>query len=129
MTEVVSPCLLCLGLSVPTDSPDAVYVQAESPERALQLLRLFRFDLVVVTVGTISRPLPEFIRQIRQVCPDMKWVLVSTPGSDPILPQDELEARCHGALAVLDLVQGLDDLTDLVCSVRKRPGTLLVRNV
>lgn len=129
MTEVVSPCLLCLGLSVPTDSPDAVYVQAESPERALELLRLLRFDLVVIAAGVTHAPLSGFIRPMRRICPDMKWVLVSTSDSDPILPQNELDARCHGALAVLDLVQGWDDLLELAWSVRKRSGSSLALSV
>jgi DNA-binding response OmpR family regulator len=129
MTELESPCLLCIGLPVPTDGPDGTYVQAESGYQALELARFMRFDLLVVTVGTLSMSLNEFLRRMRERSREVKWVLVSTPWSSPIRPEDELLARSNGVLAVLDLVQGLDDLLELARSIRRRSGSSLVLNM
>jgi hypothetical protein len=120
MTNVTAPCLLCIGLSVPPDGPDGTYVHADTARRGLELIKLLQFDLVVVAPGEIGMSVPQFVRQMRVVAPWLKWVLASTRTSDPVTTQDELAARCNGALAVIDEIESFDELLTLASSVRMR---------
>lgn len=120
MTQATAPCLLCIGLSVPPDGPEGTYVHADTARRGLELLKLLQFDLVVVAPGQIGMSIPQLVRQMRVVAPWLKWVLASTRTSPPITAQDELAARCNGALAVIDEISAIDELLSLASSVRSR---------
>ncbi len=120
MTQATAPCLLCIGLSVPPDGPDGTYVHADTARRGLELIKLLQFDLAVVSPGEIGMSIPQFVRQMRVVAPWLKWVLASTQKSSPITAQDELAARCNGALAVIDEIDAFDELLTLATSVRSR---------
>jgi hypothetical protein len=120
MTQATAPCLLCIGLDVPPDGPDGTYVHADSARRGLELLKLLQFDLVVVSPGEIGMSIPQLVRQMRVVSPWLKWVLASTKTSEPITSQDELAARCNGALAVIDEIDTFDELLTLASGVRSR---------
>ncbi len=123
MTQETAPCLLSVGLDVPSDGPDASYVFAENAFRALELMKLLRFDLVVVSPdGLGGMSVPHLVRQMRVIAPWQKWVLAAADanGECGLTQQDELAARCNGALAVIDEVNDWSEVCSLASSVRSR---------
>jgi hypothetical protein len=118
MTSTQSaPSLLSVGLDVPPDAPDGSFVSAESAGRALELMKLLRFDLVVVSPELAGMSIPHFARQLRLVAPWQKWVLATSAG-EGLTMQDELAARCNGALAVIDDVGDWSELLALAARCR-----------
>jgi hypothetical protein len=91
-------------------------VFAQSGGRAIELMKLLRFDLVVATPGGLDLPIPVLSRQMRAISPWQKWALC---GPD-ITDQDELAARCNGALAVLDDVGDWSEFEQMAANVRRR---------
>ncbi len=121
MMQIGAPCLLCIGLHVPPDGPDGTYVHADTARRGLELIKLLQFDLAVVSPRPIGMSIPQLVRQMRIIAPHLKWVLASD--ADPkfgITQQDELAARCNGAVAVLDQVSDFSELLSLASGVRSR---------
>lgn len=121
MPEVPAPCILSVGHEPPPDSPRASYVFAPTGGRALELMKLLRFDLIVATPGGIDLSVPILVRQMRAISPWQKWALVGPDISD----QDELAARCNGALAVLDDRGDWSEFEQMAANVRRRNGRTL----
>ena len=125
MTQESAPCLLSVGLEVPDDGADGSYVFAGNAFRALELMKLLRFDLVVVAPGGVGMSIPHLVRQMRVIAPWQKWVLaangnVSGGNEGGLTQQDELAARCNGALAVIDEVNDWSEVCALASGVRGR---------
>jgi hypothetical protein len=114
MTHEPAPCLLSVCLDVPADSSAGSFVYADGAGRALELLKLLRADLVVVSPAAMDgSSLPVWVRRMRAIAPWQKWVLAG----DGITSRDELAARCNGALAVLDQPVP-DDWSELIALAR-----------
>jgi hypothetical protein len=112
MTQESAPCLLSVGLNVPPDGPDGSYVYADSAGRALELMKLLRFDLVVVSPELAGMSIPHFARRLRMIAPYQKWALATVNG-EVLTQQDELAARCNWALAVIDDVGNWSEIAGL----------------
>jgi len=114
MSEAL-PSVLSVGLVAPGDNDRASYVNASSGGRALELLKLLHVDLLVVAPRLGDLSIAMLVRQARIISPWLKWVLA---GPD-ISTQDEVAARCNGALAVIDDPNDWTELESLAASVRK----------
>jgi len=114
MSEAV-PSVLSVGLIAPSDNDRASYVNANSGSRALELMNLLHFDLLVVAPRLGDLSIAMLVRQARIISPWMKWVLAG-PG---ITSQDEIAARCNGVLAVLDDLNDWTELESLASSARR----------
>lgn len=123
MPEISQPCILSVGQVPPADHDRASFVHATSGARALELMKLLRFDLVAISPGVNDASIPQLIRQMRVIAPWQKWVLVGPGITDPM----ELASRCNGVLAVIDDVgdwSGIESLASSVSRRQMRPAAL-----
>jgi CheY-like chemotaxis protein len=74
------------------------FFHADSGKKALELLRMLRFDLLVTGDQLPDMPVSQLIRRVRAAWPWQKWAMVGSM----ISPQDEISARTLGAMAVFD---------------------------
>lgn len=116
MPENLQPCILSVGHTPPADHDGASFVHATSGGRALELMKLLRFDLVVLSPGVNDVSIPLLIRQMRVIAPWQKWVLVGPGITDPM----ELASRCNGVLAVIDELSDWSELESLALTVGRR---------
>jgi hypothetical protein len=71
----------------------------DSATKALELMRLLRFDLLLVGLR-VDRPPPwDFVRRMRARWPDQKWLLAANDASE-ISPVNEIVARSLGATCI-----------------------------
>lgn len=74
------------------------FFHADSGKKALELLRMLRFDLLVTGDRLPDMPVGHLIRRVRAAWPWQKWAMVGAR----ISTQDEIVARTLGAVAVFD---------------------------
>lgn len=113
MIDDVVPCLLCVRLPVPQDDDEASYIHAETLTRGLELISLLQIALVVVgpSGGKDRITIEQFVRRMRVISPWLKWAMACDPQAGQTLTrQDELAARCNGAMAVVDDVGDFSEL-------------------
>jgi DNA-binding NarL/FixJ family response regulator len=85
------------------------YFHADSAKKALELLRMLRFDLLVTGDRLPDMPVGQFIRRVRVAWPWQKWAMVGSVLS----ARDEIAARTLGAMAVFDAPADWDALGTL----------------
>jgi len=74
------------------------FFHADSGKKALELLRMLRFDLLVTGDQLPDMPVGHLIRRVRAAWPWQKWAMVGSV----LTAQDEIAARTLGAMAVFD---------------------------
>jgi CheY-like chemotaxis protein len=91
------------------DTPVAAgisFFHADSGKKALELLRMLHFDLLVTGDHLPDMPVSHLIRRIRAAWPWQKWAMVGSS----LTTQDEIVARTLGAVAVFDAPPDWDAL-------------------
>ncbi len=87
------------------------------------MMSLLRFALVVVgpSGGKDRITIEQFVRRMRVISPWLKWAMACDPQSGQTLSrQDELAARCNGAMAVMDNVGDFSELRLLAMDLMSR---------
>jgi DNA-binding response OmpR family regulator len=98
---------------------DASFFHAESGAKALELMRVLRFDLLVTGDSLPDMTVNQLVRRVRAAWPWQKWALVA----NDISPQDEIAARSLGAMAVFDAPTDWRMLAELAESIRARAAS------
>lgn len=123
MNEPFEPAILGVCLENTLDTPMGDFLHADSAHRALELLRLMRFELLLTGDRLADMPLETFIVRVKRTWPWQRWVLV-TGSSDH---RQELLARSLGVMAVIDAPLRLDELLEITRNLRPRQAGPSVR--
>jgi len=88
---------------------------AHSARRAIDMLRILSYDLVVVGMQLPDRSLWDFLRHLKTAWPQQTWAVVG----GPITEQQELTARMFGAAAVFAATPTSHELLNLPSHYRE----------
>ena len=87
-----------------------------SARRAIDMLRMLSFDLVIVGMDMPDASVWDFVRRVRTGWAWQKWALVGGVITD----QQEITARMFGAIKVYDVMPSSDELFMLTSSLREK---------
>ena len=86
---------------LPATGPPLDFCSVGSGRRAVEMLRLLSFDLVMVGLRLPDVTVWDFVRRVRTAWAWQKWALVAGP-LGPLTEQQEVSARMLGAVAIYD---------------------------
>jgi len=96
-----------------------------SGRRAIDMLRMLSFDLVVTGMRLPDIDTWDFVRRIRAGWAWQKWALI---GND-ITEQQEITARMFGSLKIFETMPSSDELINMTSAVREKAAlAVLHRN-
>jgi DNA-binding response OmpR family regulator len=107
--------ILGVGLAEQRDWPEREVMLAGQGSQAMELLRLLRFDLVVVDAGLPDGSALSFARTLRRCRPGQRWAMVGST----MTASEEITARTLGVLAVLDVAPSWPEMQALLQRVRR----------
>ena len=101
MSTPFKPCRSVLAIGVRDLSTwqvqDAACVLVQDVNAAIELLRAQVFDLVVIDAGRVGPGAWSFIRALKTVRPEQRWLLVGAQRK-----RDEITARSLGTTAMIE---------------------------
>jgi DNA-binding response OmpR family regulator len=101
------------------------FCSVRSGRRAIDMLRMLSFDLVVTGMRLPDIDTWDFIRRIRAGWSWQKWALI---GND-ITEQQEITARMFGSLKIFETMPSSDELINMTSAVREKAAmAVLHRN-
>jgi hypothetical protein len=92
------------------DPPHADIMDAGSPEDAIELLRVLRFDLAVLGEERLGDAVPAVLKEIKLISPATRCIVVTST----VDAARERAIREAGVLAVLDAPLAFSQLRDVV---------------
>jgi len=92
------------------------FCSVRSGRRAIDMMRMLSFDLVVVGMRIPDLSTWDFIRRIRTGWAWQKWALVG----GAITEQQEITARMFGPLKIYDVMPSSDELLQLTAALREK---------
>jgi hypothetical protein len=107
-------------LNGPVASVGVSFFHADSGKKALELLRMLRFDLLVTGDRLPDMPIGHFLRRVRVAWPWQKWAMVGSS----LTTQDEIAARTLGAMAVFDAPPDWEVLSSLAIAAADKAAGL-----
>jgi len=107
-------------LNEPVASGGVSFFHADSGKKALELLRMLRFDLLVTGDRLPDMPIGHFLRRVRVAWPWQKWAMVGSS----ITTQDEIAARTLGAMAVFDAPPDWEVISSLAIAAADKAAGL-----
>ena len=99
------------------------FCTVRSGRRAVDMLRMLSFDLVVVGMRIPDISTWDFVRRVRTGWAWQKWSLVG----GAITEQQEITARMFGAVKIYDVMPSSDEVLQLASALREK-ATLAVLN-
>src|SRR5579862_151256 len=84
-------------------SGNSDYRAVHSARRAMDMLRLVRFDLILVNVKLPDMSVWNFMRHVKTANPQQKWALVGGPLSE----QQEIAARMLDVTTTFDITPAI----------------------
>ncbi|MEX0936908.1 MAG: hypothetical protein WDZ59_03535 [Pirellulales bacterium] len=96
---------------------------ASTIREAVATIRLLRFDLLVVGLDDVSLDAWELVHRVRTRWPYQRWIMASSK----LGVNEEIQARCMGALLVLHEVPSEDWFVEFTASLRRRELSRRVR--
>lgn len=106
----------------PTDGPGLDVCLVGSGRRAVEMLRLLSFDLILVGLRLPDVGVWDFVRRVRTGWSWQKWILVAGP-LGPLTDEQETSARMLGAMAVYDDVPTGDQLAAIGSRLRAKAAS------
>jgi CheY-like chemotaxis protein len=95
------------------------FCTVRSCRRAIDMLRMLSFDLVVVGMRIPDISTWDFVRRVRTGWAWQKWALV---GGD-LTEQQEITARMFGSVKIYDVMPSSDEVLDLASRLREKAAT------
>ncbi len=92
------------------------FCTVKSGRRAIDMLRMLSFDMVLVGMRIPDISSWDFVRRVRTGWPWQKWALVGGAISE----QQEITARMFGATKIYDVMPSSDELFELTNNLRKK---------
>jgi DNA-binding response OmpR family regulator len=99
------------------------FCTVRSGRRAIDMLRMLSFDLVVVGMRIPDLSTWDFVRRVRTGWAWQKWALVG----GAITEQQEITARMFGSVKIYDVMPSSDEVLQLASHLREK-ATLSVLN-
>ena len=108
---------VCLN-GLPTGSkPEALsFCATDSAQKALEMMRLMRFDLILVSPSIPDASLWNLLGKVKATCYWQKWALVA----ETLGERDELKARMLGCTAILEATPDWQQLDSMVNTLRRK---------
>ena len=110
-------------LGVCVDEPELIgkteglnFCSVRSGRRAIDMLRMLSFDLVMVGMRIPDLNTWDFVRRLRTGWAWQKWALVGGAISE----QQEITARMFGPIRIYDVMPSSDELIELTSALRQR---------
>lgn len=92
------------------------FTAANSGRRAIDMLRMLSFDIVLVGMRLPDISVWDFVRRTRTGWPWQKWALVS----GRITEQQEITARMFGSMKIFEVTPSTDELIELTANLRRK---------
>lgn len=99
------------------------FCTVRSGRRAIDMLRMLSFDLVIVGMRIPDLSTWDFVRRVRTGWAWQKWALVG----GAITEQQEITARMFGSVKIYDVMPSSDEVLQLASHLREK-ATLSVLN-
>ena len=94
---------------------------ADTGGRAIELLRMLKFDLVVIGQQLADMPVWNLVQRMRMAMPGQKWAFVGRE----IPPREEVMARSLGVVGVFDADADWSELLHVATRIHQRTGALI----
>jgi CheY-like chemotaxis protein len=92
------------------------YHAVHNGRRAIDMLRMVSFDMVLVGVNVPDMAVWDFLRHMKTAFPNQKWALVGGPISE----QQEVKARMFGCTTLFDQTPSSTELLHLTARMREQ---------
>jgi len=92
------------------------FCSVRSGRRAIDMLRMLSFDLVIVGMRIPDITTWDFVRRVRTGWAWQKWALVGGAMTD----QQEITARMFGAVKIYDVMPSSDEVLELASHLREK---------
>jgi len=93
-------------------------ITADTGGRAIELLRMLKFDLVVIGQQLADMPVWNLVQRMRLAMPGQKWAFVGKE----IAPREEVMARSLGVVGVFDAEADWSELLHVATQIHQRTG-------
>jgi DNA-binding response OmpR family regulator len=117
MPELEQAALLAVGVDVKESLAPEVLL-AVTARRAIELMRLMQFDLLVVGRNMTDMSLWQFVQRVRMTRPWQRWALAT----DELTPQEEVTARSLGVIGIFKEKSDWAEILHVAQSIRRRNG-------
>lgn len=117
--ECDASVLVIGGFPSSMEHPQVDLVTADTGVRAIELLRMLKFDLVVIGQQLADMPVWNLVKRIRMTLPRQKWAFV---GRD-IGQREEVMARSMGVVGVFDADADWSELLHVAARIHRRDVT------
>jgi DNA-binding response OmpR family regulator len=121
MTQTEQASILVIGTDVAPEHKELAgeVMTADTGRRAIELLRMLKFDLVVISHPLPDMPAWNLIQRVRMTMPWQKWALVGRE----ISQRDELTARSLGVVGVFDQDSDWPEILHVAAAIHRRAST------
>jgi len=96
------------------------FCSVRSGRRAIDMMRLLSFDLVLVGMRLPDANTWDFVRRVRTAWSWQKWALVGGGIGGMITDDQERSARMFGSIRIYDVMPSSDEVLELASSLRER---------
>ena len=96
--------------------PQVDLMTAETGGRAIELLRMLKFDLVVIGQKLADMPVWNLVQRMRMAMPNQKWAFVGRG----IGTREEVMARSLGVVGVFDADADWSELLHVAAQIHQR---------
>jgi DNA-binding NarL/FixJ family response regulator len=92
---------------------------AHNGRRAVDMLRMVSFDIVLVGLKLPDMSVWDFLRQLKAGFPNQKWAIVG----GPITEKQEVQARMFGCMTLFETTPSSTELMQLTSRMREQAVT------
>ena len=96
------------------------FCSVRSGRRAIDMMRLLSFDLVLVGMRLPDTDTWDFVRRVRTAWSWQKWALVGGGIGGLITDDQERSARMFGSVRIYDVMPSSDEVLQLASALRQR---------
>ncbi len=96
------------------------FCSVRSARRAVDMMRMLSFDLVLVGMRLPDASTWDFVRRVRTGSPWQKWALVGGGVGGLITDDQERSARMFGSVRIYDVMPSSDEVLTLASNLREK---------
>jgi DNA-binding response OmpR family regulator len=98
-------------------TPGLDFCTVRSGNRAIEMLRMLSFDLMIVGMKIPDINTWDFVRRVRTGWAWQKWALV---GGGTLTEEQEITARTFGSIRIFDLMPASDEVLQMALHLRRK---------
>jgi DNA-binding NarL/FixJ family response regulator len=107
---------ICIDAPATGRAEDLNYHAAQNGRRAIDMLRMVSFDVVLVGLKLPDMSAWDFLVHLKAAFPHQKWALVG----GPVTEQQEVKARMFGCLTIFENTPSSAELLSLTSRTREQ---------